>query len=131
MLENPQPVLCILRCVAFSFSPDPRISGFLLVILRDNIDICFTRFRFGFFVRCILSFVYFLSGYTIGIGDVAFFWARNFIRNRNGTIGRIPFVCSLIQLGPHLQLDWCLITGHFHINPLLIIGHYHVFYHVI
>jgi hypothetical protein len=64
MLENPQSVLWILRCWAFSFSPDPRTSGFLLVILRVNLDICFTGFSFGLSVWHILSFIHFLSGYT-------------------------------------------------------------------
>jgi hypothetical protein len=63
MLENPQFVLWFLRFVAFSFSPDPGISGFLLVILRANMDICFSRFRFLYSVWCLL-FVHFLSGYT-------------------------------------------------------------------
>jgi hypothetical protein len=44
MLENPQSVLWILRCWAFSFSPDPRISGFLLMALRVNMDIILIDF---------------------------------------------------------------------------------------
>jgi hypothetical protein len=61
MLENPQSVLWILRCGAFSFEPDPRISGFLSAMLRDNMDMCFNRFRFLFSVWCLLSFIHFLS----------------------------------------------------------------------
>jgi hypothetical protein len=43
-----------------------------LVMLRTNMDICFTRFRFGFDVWCILSFIHFLSGYTRDMVGVRF-----------------------------------------------------------
>jgi hypothetical protein len=46
-----------------SFSSDSRISGFFVVILRANMDISFTRFRFGVSGWCILSFIHFFSGY--------------------------------------------------------------------
>jgi hypothetical protein len=66
-LENPQSVLWILRCGTVSFSPDPRMSGFLSVMLRANMDICFTRCRCDFSIWCILSFSHFLSKHTINI----------------------------------------------------------------
>jgi hypothetical protein len=72
MLENPQSVLWILRCGTVSFSPDRRISGFLLVKLRANMDICFSRFKFGFSVWCILSFIHVLSGYIRAITGLRF-----------------------------------------------------------
>jgi hypothetical protein len=41
-----------------------RMPCFISVILHANMDICFTRFNFGFSVSCFLSFIHFLSGYT-------------------------------------------------------------------
>jgi hypothetical protein len=67
-----------LALLAFSFSLDPRISGFLLVFLPADMDICFNRFRFLFSVWCLLSFVYFLSGYTRDMVSLSFFWVLQF-----------------------------------------------------
>jgi hypothetical protein len=78
MLENPQSVLWILRCGTFSFSPDPPISGFLLAMLRANMDICFIRFRFLFSVWWLFSFIHFLSGYTRDIVGFSFFGGAQF-----------------------------------------------------
>jgi hypothetical protein len=78
MLENPQSVLWMVRYGAFSFSPDPRIAGFLLVILRANMDICLSHSRFLFPVWCLLSCVHFLSGYTPDMVDFSFFWGPQF-----------------------------------------------------
>jgi hypothetical protein len=38
MFEETESVLRILRCTAFSFSPEPRLSGFLSVILYARTD---------------------------------------------------------------------------------------------
>jgi hypothetical protein len=43
-----------------------------LMILRDNIDIYLTRFRFGFSAWCTLSFIHFLSGFTRDVIDARF-----------------------------------------------------------
>jgi hypothetical protein len=79
MLENPRSVLWMLDSAAFSFSRDRRICGFLSVILRDNMDSCFTRFNFGFFVSHFLSSIHSLSGYTNDMIGVRFWRAHYFI----------------------------------------------------
>jgi hypothetical protein len=54
-------LLCGFCVVRHSLSLDQRMSGFRLVILRANINICFTPLSFGFSVSYFLAFVHFLS----------------------------------------------------------------------